>query len=139
MMKQHITVRITLLAFIFNIFLPFFAVHTITQAQAADNPTELSSLFGDKILVCTADGFKWMTWEELQKEGYPHHPDKPPYECAFCYIAAHVHKDFLKTSQHFIAFTEKSVTDAAFIYADDRLFSKGLPVFYLNRGPPMHA
>lgn len=79
---------VTLIAFVMNALLPFFAVYDIPKANAVEpSQQELSSVFGEKILLCTADGFKWVSWDELQEQP-PAQEHAPKYECALCYVAA---------------------------------------------------
>lgn len=89
---------LTTLAFVLNVFLPFFAVYAVPSAQAAE-PGALSSILGEKILICASDGFKWVTWEELQQDGGNHpEPGKKHYECPLCYVSAHGLKDLLPSA-----------------------------------------
>ena len=85
-MKYRITEKsiylTTWAAFLIYTLLPFFAVYS--------NPSEskqLSSLFGEKVLICTSDGFKFVSWEDLAGKDAP----KPHNEikCPLCYFASH--------------------------------------------------
>jgi len=84
--------RITLLAFLLNVILPFLAVYNVPTADALAK--QASSSFGEKVLICTLTGFKWVTWEDLQN-GSEEHAPHPDYKCALCYLAAHGLKNFL--------------------------------------------
>ena len=80
---------IALLAFLLNVVLPFFAVYNVPHATAL---AQNSAIFGEKILICTSDGFRWATWQEIQqKDG---HSSASHYKCPLCYLAAHGLKDF---------------------------------------------
>lgn len=80
---RHLTL-VTLIAFLANVMLPFFAVYNIPPASATE--LEQSSDDQEKILICTQDGFKWASLKELQEnEDQPSHSQ---YECAMCYITA---------------------------------------------------
>lgn len=84
--------RITLLAFLLNAVLPFLAVYNVPAHQLyAKN---ISSLFGEKVLICSGDGFKWVTWKDLQ-EGKGGHEQPSHYKCPLCYLAAHGLKDII--------------------------------------------
>lgn len=85
-----------LMAFVMNVFLPFFAIYN-TPSEQAIGQKELSSLFGEKILICTTDGFKWVTWEELRNQKHRPTPGDH-YKCPLCYLAAHGVKDVLPAS-----------------------------------------
>lgn len=83
---------ITLVAFLMNTLLPFFAVYNLPQAVASEqeqsSAKEMASLFGEKVLICTSEGFKWVSGTDLQsgkEKPKPH----PQYKCPLCYVAAH--------------------------------------------------
>lgn len=77
---------VTLIAFLLSATLPFFASYNISSSNLD------TSLFGDKILICTVDGFKWVNLEDLQNDDLPKaHPD---YECALCVVASNDSKDY---------------------------------------------
>lgn len=91
--RRKIVTSITLMAFVMSVFLPFFAVYSIPSASAALENNQ-SSLFGDKILICTKNGFKWVSWEDLEDEEHTPEPTKH-FKCAVCYVSAHEAKDLL--------------------------------------------
>ncbi len=67
-------------AVVFSAMLPFFA----TYSEKA--PTSgLASLFGEKVLICTSEGFKWAKWEDLQAGKAP--KSYKNYSCPLCYLA----------------------------------------------------
>ncbi len=74
---------ITLIAFLFNAMLPFFAVYDLDNAKAS----ELSDP-SQKILICTGEGFKWISLEDLQsgKESPKQNKD---LKCPLCYFVLH--------------------------------------------------
>jgi len=78
---------VTLVAFLVSVMLPFFATYNIS-ANAGD---ETSSIFGDKILICTASGFKWIDIDDLDSEPEDSHKN---FECPLCFAAAQNNKDF---------------------------------------------
>ncbi|MCE3232229.1 MAG: hypothetical protein K0R98_486 [Rickettsiaceae bacterium] len=77
-------VLITALAFIVNIMLPFYAIYSLP----ANDTKQLSSIFGDKVLICTSDGFKWFSWEDIQS-GKEKPKTHEQIKCPVCYVAAH--------------------------------------------------
>jgi hypothetical protein len=77
-----------LLAFVFNLLLPFFASYSLNSAQAA-SVNDLSALIGDKVLICTSTGYKWVTLSEWQDEE-PAPESGKHYKCPLCYL--HVDK-----------------------------------------------
>lgn len=76
----------TLYAFIFSVLTPFFATYN-TAAAANVDAKEMSSLFGDKVLICSSGGFKFVTWEELAAG--EHHDEDQQFKCPLCYVAVH--------------------------------------------------
>ena len=77
-----------LLAFVFNLLLPFFASYSLSSAQAA-SANDLSALIGDKVLICTSTGYKWVSLSEWQDEEPASEAGKH-YKCPLCYL--HVDK-----------------------------------------------
>lgn len=73
-----------LLAFAFNLLLPFFASYSLNSAQAASE-NELSGLIGDKVLLCTSTGYKWVSLSEFQDEE-PAPETGKHYKCPLCYL-----------------------------------------------------
>lgn len=138
--RKRSLLLLTLFAFFVNILLPFAAVYNPSSAQAAQK-IEKSALFGEKILICTADGFKWVTWEELeQKQGkHPGPGEKQHYECPLCYIAAHATKDFLPATQVIFTYTITEKQQARLNFSDDVLQSRFSAYAYQSRAPPYSA
>ena len=60
--------------------LPFFA----TYNHSATPP---SSIFGEKVLICTGEGFAWVKWADLLAGKTPVKPHKD-FSCPLCYLAA---------------------------------------------------
>ena len=73
-----------LLAFVFNLLLPFFATYSLGSAQAA-SADDLSALIGDKVLLCTSTGYKWVSLSEIQGE-VPAPETGEHYKCPLCYL-----------------------------------------------------
>ena len=64
---------ILVLAFLLNAILPFTSFYTMPAAQAAIAQTDQSVdgieyLYADRILICTPEGYKWVTQAELKDE-----------------------------------------------------------------------
>ncbi|MGE0754720.1 MAG: hypothetical protein AB7L92_06130 [Alphaproteobacteria bacterium] len=79
---------VLLLAFLMQCILPFFAVYDIS-AQAAGNTLAVNG----KVLICSAEGFKWVSLSDLQDA--PQQEHQSAYKCGVCYLAAHGTKDFI--------------------------------------------
>ena len=54
--RKRGSVYTMLLAFVFNLLLPFFASYNLGAVQAASGDS-LSALIGDRILLCTSTGY----------------------------------------------------------------------------------
>ena len=91
-----------LVAFAFSLALPFAATYQLPKDHA-----ELASVFGDKLLICTPDGFEWVKLADLAGGEVP--PAHSDYECPACYVSANANfadvslldtksKDFVSSS-----------------------------------------
>jgi hypothetical protein len=72
----------------FNTLLPFFAFYSPAPTVSMSAPSLLSSLLGDKVIICTGDGFALVKWSDLQAGKVPIKPHKP-FFCPLCYISTH--------------------------------------------------
>lgn len=144
-MKKAIKLRyfsfLTLFAFLMNVMLPFFAVYDVQQAlasQSAESSSEeMSSLFGEKVLICTSDGFKWVSWKDLQngkEQPKPH----PQYQCALCYVAAHGIKSTVPAQEIAIVY-HQSVQYISYYFSDVTTISQFAGRGFLTRAPPFVA
>ena len=109
--KKHLW-RFVLLAFLLNAVLPFFAVYD--AAQLLPNRS-VSALFGNRVLICTGDGFRWVTRDKAAEQP-PHHPASH-YECALCFAAAHGLKNTLLPSGAALAFAARFIAAVTMIAA----------------------
>ena len=75
-----------------NAMLPFLAAYaapqTLAPQLASSRSADMTSLFGDSVLICTAEGFKWVSWEDVQT-GKERPEPHSTYQCALCYKAGH--------------------------------------------------
>ena len=127
---QHIA-RIALIAFLLNVMMPFFAVYNVEHPSPAK---EISSLFGEKVLICTGDGFKWVKWADLES-GKEKHAPSSHYKCPLCYLAAHGLKDFTAPGTIGLAYNG-SATDPGYITYDHWLIVFRLQSPFASRAPP---
>lgn len=73
-----------LMAFVFNLLLSFFIPYSLSPSQASDEDS-LASLIGDKILICTLNGYKWVSLSELQGgESTPQ--TELHFKCPLCFL-----------------------------------------------------
>lgn len=141
-MKKAIKFRyitlITVIAFLMNVMLPFFAVYNVSKAIASDSTDETtSSIFGEKLLICTADGFKLVPLEDLQngKEKPTPHSD---FECALCYVSAQGAKDFAPVQETKFIY-HRNVQYISYSFNETQISSSVLSHRFFTRGPPKIA
>lgn len=132
---------LTLIAFVMSVMLPFFAVYDVQQALASQpselSSEEMSSLFGEKVLICTSDGFKWVSWEDLQngkEQPKPH----PQYQCALCYVAAHGAKHVASAHEIAIIYPQ-NIQYISYYFLDIATMSQFAGRGFLTRAPPFVA
>ncbi|TAF75273.1 MAG: hypothetical protein EAZ52_06920 [Alphaproteobacteria bacterium] len=82
-MKNRAFIIVAAVALLVHTLLPFYASYHVPTQQ-------ISSLFGDKVLLCTADGFKIFSWDDL-RNGKEQPKPNTHYKCPLCYVAAHDH------------------------------------------------
>ncbi len=73
-----------------NVIMPFFAVYNVSYAsdtiKSVDNLDASASFFNsEKILICTQEGFKWVSLTDAQDKGGE---NTTSYQCALCYLSA---------------------------------------------------
>jgi len=132
---------LTMTAFLMNVIMPFFAIYNVQQAVAAEaslsQSGEMTSLFGEKVLICTPSGFKWVSWDNLL-DGKEKVPEHSQYECALCYVSANSVKTTLPVLelvfnvQPDIVHSQYYITEFA---ATDQFTGHG----FLTRAPPYIA
>lgn len=120
--------QLAVVAFLFQTLLPFYATYQVPQNPGAQ---EMSSIFGDKVLLCTRDGFKFVNWQEALKGQQQEHPQ---YECALCYVATH--GQALESPTQIV-----NVAQAGFVADPWRIFNSAAPTQQhwraaLTRAPP---
>lgn len=132
---------VTACAFLLNVMLPFFAVYNVSQAAAAqiqqDDPLAISALLGEKVFICTAEGFKWVSWQELQngeQQPKPH----PQYQCALCFVAAHGIKD-VTIPPGFVLALSRSPHEAVAVVPYGTTVASVSARGFLTRAPPRLA
>jgi len=118
------------MAIAFAALLPFFATYNTTTP-----PSGLASIFGEKVLICTADGFKWMKWADVQQN--KNHFPPSHYKCPLCYLAAHGTAT-LGTLAAIILMTLSS-TNARYSFSDYRPPAFHLQSLLGSRAPPVFA
>jgi len=73
-----------LLAFVFNLVLPLFVSSGINLAQASE-PDSLAALIGNKVLLCTTEGYKWVSLDTLSEQS-PAPESSGHYKCPLCFL-----------------------------------------------------
>ena len=126
----------TLYAFIFSVLTPFFATYNTASAATMD-AKEMSSFFGDKVLICSSDGFKFVTWKELA-EG-KHHDENQQFKCPLCYVAVHGVKATPHANAIALATPLGNVSGKTFFREVDSPKASLLAYQRLSRAPPIFA
>lgn len=101
------------LALLVQTLLPFFALY---QPPARMDAAQLASVFGEKILICSSQGFRFVTPEELAQSSQ-HEQTGPQYQCAVCYVSAHAQG--IDPSAGVLAAASLSTPQAASLLAPD--------------------
>ncbi len=107
------------LAVAFNTLAPFFAFynpsgnHAFTSSPVAAS-MKLASVFGEKILICTGDGFALVNIKDLQAGKVPIKPHKS-YFCPLCYVAANPIGKMVLLALAFFFFTRNTSTTRPFL------------------------
>ncbi len=128
-----------LVAFLLNVMLPFVAVYDTQQALASHSEqsssnSNLSSLLGDKILICTSSGFKWVSWDDLQQDNNQTQSHSK-YQCALCYLAANHFKHSVPI-QHVAIFYQKNIRHVFSDALDFTAIPQPTHRLFLARAPP---
>ena len=69
--RHVVALYAALFSFLINGFLPFYAHANVDNAAVASlvasgvSTEEMTALMGEKILICTPRGFRWVGWDEL--------------------------------------------------------------------------
>ncbi len=77
---------VTLFAFILSATIPFLAVYNTTTLSS--DLSNAPAIFGDKIIICTENGFKLVSIESLADDHHSTPTEHTNFQCALCYIAA---------------------------------------------------
>lgn len=88
--KQNCLIVLAAAALLLNALLPFYAVYDPqVLAEKMEKTVRNGGFFslpGEKILICTAEGFKWVTAQDLQN-GEEQPEQHPRIKCPLCYLA----------------------------------------------------
>ena len=122
----------TLFAFLLNATLPFFTSYNPPNHLVSGNST--AAVFGERILICTGNGLKWVTWKELEKEK-DHHAPISHYQCALCYLAANGLKHIALPAVDALVPVQLMQATTRLIHAPSAVFiERSLPL--QSRAPP---
>lgn len=88
MLKKRVRKNLSLmmlLAFLVNAILPSISLASIASNSAQNDPSiaALQSVVGDRFLICTPSGNKWVSWDELS-EGNTDPSSTPRPQCSLC-------------------------------------------------------
>ncbi len=91
---------LALVAFFASVMLPFFATYNLSSDK------EVSSIFGEKVLICTADGFKWISLEDAKNGEFPNKHDN--VKCPVCFFLANTKTSFVPKSPSSVLYIQTS-------------------------------
>ena len=83
--EKRLLPLLTAAALLFQMLLPFAAVY---QAPGQTGATGSALSFNGKIIICTPEGFKLVSLEDL-RNGAEKPATDDEYQCPLCYLAAH--------------------------------------------------
>ena len=95
-------------------------------------PKQMSATFGEKVFICTPDGYKWMSWADLEKEKGGHHKSN---NCKFCDIACKGMDSVIGQSQLTLTHT----TPQIFASHEHRLHITAKLISLQARSPPYYS
>ncbi len=85
MLRRYLSLFLVV-SLLLQAWIPFAANYDWSRMDV--ETAKSASIFGEKILICTAEGFRWVKWSDLQDGKVSHEPSKH-YKCHQCYIAQH--------------------------------------------------
>ncbi len=133
--RNKILKAAALIAIMLNALLPFYAISSLASVQAAEN-NEYSLTFGEKILICTDGGFKWVTKEELQDIDttfdYGSH-----LKCPLCYVLAHGQSNLLPADEQAAIYVPTRAAAPKAISSFDLTISEIVLLGRFSRAPPV--
>ena len=145
--KDNNLIWLLLVAFLLNVVTPAYALSEFQQAgveQAYERVSEqtgeagfsaTASLLGDKILICTGNGFKWISLSDPQDA--PPNEVHPQFKCPLCYVSAHDLK--IPLISQVLAIADVPVLVSAVVYAAPKKSptSQRISRGFLTRAPPV--
>ena len=84
---RDILLRFTTAAFLLQLMVPFYAVYGVSASHAQmalENPAQ----FGEKVLICTSNGFEYVSWEALANDEGLGRSQHTNMKCPTCYVHA---------------------------------------------------
>jgi len=124
------------LALTFNALLPFFAFYQNVGDPPSVASSATASIFGDKILICTGEGFAWVKWTDLFTGKIPFKQHKT-YVCALCYIAANAIGKILLLATAVIFLTRKRAAGLSLSFLYNTFFASLSRTVSHPRAPPV--
>ena len=125
----------TLFAFLLSATTPFYAISKAFSQANNNEESTIASVFGEKILICTPSGFKWVNANDIENEGGKG-PQSKKHKCSACLLVKKVSDDFTQQT--------KSANKGLIYLSSDKLtisyFSKDYsftPLGFSTRAPPL--
>ncbi|TNE31394.1 MAG: hypothetical protein EP349_04075 [Alphaproteobacteria bacterium] len=138
-LKKRSLIVVAAAAILLNALLPFYATYdseALAAKLAAKSETqELSALLGEKVLICTGDGFKWVKRADLQN-GEEQPAQHPRLKCPLCYLAVFGVKQILPPVIASLDHVPASVNDILQPPGSDLQYASLTYRSYDSRAPP---
>jgi len=108
--KTRFLLALALLAFVTNVLMPFYAVSG--GLLSANFTANASSLFGEKILICTSAGYQWvsLSYFEDAPDTEPEDQHNSYLKCPLCYLVEDETVDVINSHSHVVAVFEHRQT-----------------------------
>tara|TARA_R110002124_G_scaffold118684_6_gene276197 strand:+ start:155 stop:595 length:441 start_codon:yes stop_codon:yes gene_type:complete len=141
-LKKRFLIVLTAAALLLNALLPFYAAYdtetlAVKLAAKAESQT-LSALLGDKILICTGDGFQWVSRDDLQN-GQEQPAQHPRLKCPLCYLAVFGVKQILPSVTAALDRVPASIDDVLQPHGNDLRYASLTYRIYDSRAAPASA
>lgn len=127
-----------LVVFLCNLLLPYFAANPLAaDNRSSDLAADITGTdrTNDKILLCTAKGFRWVSVAEL--DSFAGSVDNDLYDCPLCYLSAHGLQALAASDSFFLSRPAQPIylTERQDDFPTEKVLSRGI----LTRGPPLTA
>ena len=118
-------------AIAFSTLLPFFATY-----NAPATPSNLASVFGEKVLICTGEGFTWVKLTDWLAGKTPIKQHKG-YFCPLCYLAHSPMGKALLLTAAAVYLTRRNASGLSLVSLGDSILKSLVRATSYPRAPPL--